>query len=169
MRKILFLTVTVAVLASCINDKPQGANIGVGDVLPHFSVTMNDGSVVSDTSLRGTEALIVFFNTGCGDCRRELPVIQKYYDTCSDTASTRLRQAEPTVSSTQVVCISRAETEESVAAYWHEHGFTMPYSAQPDRRVYELFASTGIPRIYKVNKEGIITAAWDDKTMPASL
>ncbi|WP_305300806.1 hypothetical protein [Muribaculum intestinale] len=46
------------------------------------------------------------------------------------------------------ICISRGETQPSVAAYWQEAGLTLPYSAQPDDAVYRLFANRIIPRVY---------------------
>ncbi len=141
---------------SCINDVPTGADIQVGDHIPQFSVTMNDGSVVTDSSLAGNPAVIVFFNTGCPDCQHELPVIERYY---------QLLKGEK--SDICLICISRAEEESSVAKYWKDHDLSMPYSAQKDRQVYELFASTRIPRVYEVNSEGVVVAMWDDRNMPS--
>ena len=46
---------------------------------------------------------------------------------------------------------------ESVAAYWKEQGLSIPYSAQTDRRIYNLFASSIIPRTYFCSADGIIT------------
>jgi hypothetical protein len=37
----------------------------------------------------------------------------------------------------------------------------MPYSAQPTREIYELFARTRVPRVY-INKDGIIEAIFTD-------
>lgn len=53
-----------------------------------------------------------------------------------------------------------------MAAYWKEQGFTLPYSAQEDRTVYELFAQTGVPRIYIVDEEGIIRSLFTDQMLP---
>ena len=154
-KRLLIYSVAVFLLASCINEQQQsGANIKVGDRLPEFQVQMSDGIIVSNLTLQGTPALIVFFNTGCPDCQRELPIVQQLYLQMSNNE-------------VQVVCISRAQTETEVAAYWFENQFTMPFSAQPDRRVYELFAQTRIPRLYAVNAEGIIIAMWDDRDMPS--
>lgn len=170
MRYKWFILSLIVVFTSCIND--SGRTLGVGERLPHFSVTMHDGTQVSDVSLHGTPAVIVFFHTGCPDCQKELPVIEQFYRQQSAPARIVASDVKPAVNTEEaepvaVVCISRAEAKESVQAYWSGHGFTMPYSAQPDRKVYELFASTGIPRIYKINKEGIIVAAWDDILMPS--
>ena len=41
----------------------------------------------------------------------------------------------------------------------------MPYSAQQDRKIYQLFASHTIPRIYVVDEEGIIRAVFTDNPL----
>lgn len=65
-------------MVSCISDGDDSdtgsIELVAGDKLPAFSVTMNGGRVVTHESLRGKVSFIVFFNTGCKDCRRELPV-----------------------------------------------------------------------------------------------
>ena len=154
VKKLSIYSVLVVLMCSCINEQQQGANLTVGDTLPAFQVQMFNGVIVSNLTLQGTPALIVFFNTGCPDCQRELPIVQQLYLQMSNNE-------------VQVVCISRAQTESEVVAYWLENNFTMPFSAQPDSRVYELFAQTRIPRLYAVNADGIIIAMWDDRDMPS--
>lgn len=142
----LFAALACMIVSGCVKDNEDpGWTLGKGDRLPDFSVLMNDGSRVSSGSLRGTPSVIVFFNTECADCRRELPVIQKEYDQ-SLTAGNGVRY----------VCISREEGTESVMQYWEDNGLTMPFSAQMGREVYDLFASSGIPRIYRVDSELMI-------------
>lgn len=41
----------------------------------------------------------------------------------------------------------------------------MPYSAQEDRHIYELFAGTRVPRIY-MSEDGIIRAVFTDDPLP---
>ena len=54
--------------------------VEVGDMLPEFTVVMNDGRTVESGSLQGQPSFILFFNTACGDCRRELPLVQQMYE-----------------------------------------------------------------------------------------
>lgn len=135
-------------VTACVTDKDEPVwSLAPGNRVPQFTVTLNDGSVFdSSTDL---PAIIVFFNTDCPDCRRELPGLQQYYDSI-------VAAAAPTPT---IVCIAREESAESIARYWADNGLTMPYSAQPDRRIYSLFASSGIPRIYEVDAAGLITAS----------
>lgn len=141
--------------ASCVTDDGEdgladGADLMVGDPIPHFSVTLNDGRSVDAEDLLGQVSLIVFFHTGCKDCRAELPVVQQFHDSFPQCP---------------LVCISRAETEESIAAYWAENSLTLPYSAQADKTVFGLFATQTIPRIYVVDAEGIIRAIFTDNPL----
>lgn len=122
--------------------------VKVGDRVPVFSVNVvdNEGrtSVFSTARLTG-ETVIVLFNTSCGDCRRELPQLNAYY------------LAHRHDKGFQMVAIAREESAESIAAYWQAQGFEIPYSPQPDRRIYNLFASSIIPRVYYCTADGIVT------------
>lgn len=130
---------------SLVNDeatKGSGDVLVAGDMLPLFSAVTNDGQKVTTANLSGRPCVIVFFNTGCGDCRRELPAVQKVYDEFKDRVN--------------FVCIGREEPYESVLSFWKFMGLTMPVSPQPDRTIYNLFAQRGIPRTYMCNEEGRI-------------
>ncbi len=143
--EILMGLVMVA-FTGCVNEREEPVwSLQVGDRLPEFEITLNNGDMVTTESLRGSESVIVFFNTSCIDCRRELPELQKLYDEF-------LMQNRPVC----FMCISREEGAASVAKFWDENHFTMPYSAQTDRRIYNLFASSGIPRLYEVDKDLVI-------------
>ena len=133
--------------AGCINDdEPEPASlVAVGDRLPDFSVVMSDGSTLTTDMLRGSESMIVFFTTTCADCRRELPCINAY------------ALAHPEV---RVVCIARSQAEADIAAFWAAEGLTLPYSPQPDARVYNLFATAGVPRIYCADASLRVTAEY---------
>lgn len=165
MAKVLLyalLLLTTAVGCSTVTDDDDEVKeyVRVGDRLPVFTVeTVNsDGTagVFSSDRLMG-ETIIVFFHTTCPDCQRDLPKLDSYY---------RQHRGDDGF---QLVAISRAEGAESVAAYWKEHDLTMPYSAQTDRRVYDLFASAMIPRVYYCTAQGIVTRIDIEKvTIPFS-
>lgn len=138
----------MAIMASCsmIKDEvpdPIGEEkVRVGDRLPEFSVTMNDGRVVRSSDLKGKPSVIVFFATTCKDCQRELPLINERYR----------QYGKDTI----FVAISREQTADEVLSYWTRNALTIPFSAQSDRSVYSLFATSGIPRIYTSDADGIV-------------
>lgn len=151
MRKFLTrvcIFLTLAATACVTDDDPVNSGVAVGDSLPQFSVTLNDGSTLSSASLRGKVSVIEFFNTGCPDCRESLPMLQEVW---------RRYEGNPAV---VVAAIAREETRAEIENYWRQENLTIPFSPQSDRSVYNLFATVGIPRIYVSNPEGIIVMAY---------
>lgn len=149
MKRISLYILTILSLISCIKDKQTGADLIVGNRIPEFSIIMNDGSELTGTKLSHGISCIVFFTTVCSDCKETLPHVQTLYD-------------EYGPKGVQFALISREDGQESVSKYWLEQRFTMPYSAQSDRKVYELFAKTRVPRVY-VCKDGVIKAIFTDQ------
>ena len=146
----MFILLTAVGCSTVVDDSEDEVTerVRVGDRVPTFSVETEraDGTTATFSTAALTGAtVIVFFHTTCPDCQRDLPKLDSYY---------RQHQDEPGF---QMVAISRAEDRESVAAYWKANGLSLPYSAQTDRRVYELFASSLIPRIYFCTAQGIVT------------
>lgn len=152
MKCVLHILLLVLSLSSCIKEKQKGADLGVGDIIPDFTVTMNDGTQVTGALLREGVSVIVFFTTQCGDCRETLPHIQQLYD-------------EYALKGVRFALISREDTQSNISAYWEGNLFTMPYSAQEDRKIYELFAKTRVPRVY-LTKEGLIKSIYTDSPVP---
>ena len=150
MRKMLFISSLLSLLmTSCIKEDQTGADLTVGDRIPEFSVMMNDGTEVTGRGLSQGKAYIVFFTTKCPDCQKTLPAVQTLYEEYSPEG-------------VRFALISREEGVESISQYWQESEFTMPYSAQNDRKIYELFAKTRVPRVYICN-DGVIRAIFTDQ------
>ena len=141
-------------MTGCIKEKQTGADLKVGDVLPDFEVMMNDGSVVTDEILKEKVSVVMFFHTTCPDCQQALPIMQNIYD-------------EYASKGVVFVLVSREEGNEDIAGYFNENGLKMPFSAQNDRKVYELFAKTRIPRIYINDRDGIIRYIYTDDPVPS--
>ena len=158
MRKLLLFLMTALSVASCssvVDDEDDAKEyVKVGDHVPLFSVetVLADGSTAlfSTAQLTG-ETVIVLFHTSCGDCQRELPRLNDYY---------LQHRSEPGF---QMVAISREEGAESIAAFWQAQNLSIPYSAQADRHIYNLFASSVIPRVYFCSPEGIVTKIYIEK------
>ena len=151
---VLFMAFTCTSSGCISENEPKGPSLTVGDPLPVFSVLMNNGSIVSNESLKGKVSVIIFFNTNCSDCRKELPIIQQLWETYRENQGV------------EVVTISREESEKEILTYWKENSLTLPFSPQETREIYSLFASSIIPRIFIANPEGIIKAAYCDTDMP---
>lgn len=154
--QIMLILVTSAVFASsCIFEKDptdEEYEISTGETIPDFTVTMNDGTVVTGAELRKGKCLIMFFHTDCPDCQGTLPSVQKIYD-------------EYLKKGVKFALISRSQLAEPIEEYWSQMGYTMPYSPQPTREVYALFASSRVPRVY-VCKDGKVVSFYRDDPIP---
>ena len=153
MKRILGVFVAFLSLAGCINEKIEGADLKIGDMIPGFSVVMNDGTAVSDQSLIGSVSFIMFFHTTCPDCQQTLPVVQDIYDLYAQKG-------------VKFALISRDEGAKGIESYWAERSDNMPYSAQNSRNVYKKFARERIPRVYICDKDGIIRYIFTDDPIP---
>lgn len=150
MRKFLYILISALAFASCsMSDDDAPASdliVRAGDRVPSFTVIMNDNTQFTTSNLGGKPCVIVFFSTTCGDCRRELPVIDQRY---------RAHGADTTF-----VAIAREQAAADIAAYWEANDLLLPFSPQEDREVYALFAKSGIPRVITVNSRGVIESCW---------
>ncbi len=136
-------------LTSCIKEKQTGADLSVGDRIPDFTVEVSDRTTLTGALLREGVSLIMFFTTECPDCQETLPVVQTLYN-------------EYIGQGVKFALISREQSEDSISSYWLSQGFTMPYSAQSDRAVYELFARSRVPRVY-ICRDGVIKYIFTDQ------
>lgn len=147
-----FMILVMTMTASCITeDDERGEELAIGDMIPAFEVRMNDGKTLTRDSFRGKDSMIVFFNTDCPDCRKELSLLEIFWQRHKSELA--------------LACISRQEKSDKIEKYWKENGLTLPYSAQEDRKIYNLFAKTSIPRIYIADKNLIIRKVYTDNPL----
>ena len=152
MKKIAYILMALLAAVSCIHDDPdQEFELKTGDRIPEFTVRMSDGATVTSAQLSEGPAVIMFFHTGCPDCQNTLPSVQRLYDNYKDEV--------------KFVLISREQQDEEILPYWQEKGYTMPYSPQKDRKIYNLFATSRVPRVY-ICYDGKIVNFYTDDPIP---
>lgn len=137
LTSVLSICIFLAIVGtSCINDgEPDNSGgVNVGSKLPDFTVKLNNGEFLSTADFTDRRGAIILFNTSCSDCQRELPGLQNVYDKTKEDIIW--------------VAIAREENEESISKFWSQKSLSIPYSPQPDRKIYNLFATSGIPRLY---------------------
>lgn len=154
-RRLLLISLCMlSILTACIKEKQTGADLKIGDILPDFEVVMNDGSVITDELLKENTSVVMFFHTTCPDCQQALPRMQHIYN-------------EYAAKGVLFALISREQGNNEIESYFKENGLNMPFSAQNDRKVYEKFAKTRIPRIYINAKGGTIRYIFTDDPVPS--
>ena len=142
--------------SSCIGeDLPteQKEVVSVGDRVPDFEVMLSDGSRFSSRSGNGEIKVIAFFDTDCSDCQQLFEEVRR--------EGGRIDKV-----SVKFCVTAREQTSAQVQHYWVLRSFTMPYYAPANRSLYNQFARVTVPRVYLVNPQGVIVAAFADQPIP---
>ena len=155
MKWFLTLILFFCLAFVAIADGIAGKEIRSGDILPTFSVQSNTGKTFSTSTLNGKPALIVFFHTKCLDCKKELPVIQEFYE----EYGARI----------EFIAISRAQSQADIEEFWQSNHLTIPYAAQEDKTIFKLFAKKTIPRVYLCDGTGEIQKTFKERFRKRSL
>jgi peroxiredoxin len=117
----------------------------VGDKMPLIAAKELSGDTFSVAAERGKVVVVSFWATWCEPCMVEMPRLEK---------EIWEKYKSPEFA---MVGIAREQTEEVVAAFQHKHpAFTYPLAYDPHRAAYALFADAGIPRVYVVDRHGVI-------------
>lgn len=141
----------IMLLSACVSGTEETIvePLSEGDRLPAFQIETEAGIVTAET-LKGIPSVLVFFHTKCPDCQQELPYIQQLYDKyfgMQDAA------ADAPIN---LLLISYKETPKEIAAYWEEHGYTMPCLFFESPEMVLPFKITAVPTVYVCDKNGII-------------
>lgn len=117
-----------------------------GAMAPDFTVTLFDGSTVTLSDLKGKVVLLTFWATWCPPCRAELKRVQTdLIDRFADREFVFLP-------------ISRGEQRDAVAAFREQNGYTFAMGLDPDRAIYDRFASNYIPRNFLIDASGRVVS-----------
>lgn len=114
---------------------------------PDFTVEMFDGSTLTLSALKDKVVLVNFWATWCPPCRQELTRVE-------EDIIKRFEGQEFVF-----IPISRGEERETVAAFREQTGYTFPMGLDPERKVYDLFASNFIPRNFLIDADGKVVIA----------
>ena len=132
--------------------------VKVGEMAPDFSVEMLDGRTIKLSELRGKVVMVCFWATWCPPCRQEMAHLQE--GVIDHFAGKDL----------VVLPISRGEKRDVVEKFINHNGYTFGVGLDPERAIYDMYASNYVPRTFIVDKSGKVAyrvAGYDEETAEA--
>jgi peroxiredoxin len=127
------------------DDYSSSSIVKEGDTIPSFDFTLVNENVIKSSELKGKVVLISFFATWCGPCMQELPHLQQeVWDKYKDRGDFKM------------FVVGREHSKEELVSFIQKKGFSMPFVADPKREVYGAFAKQYIPRLYLIDRNGVV-------------
>lgn len=112
--------------------------------VPDFTVTDNDGKLVSLSDYFGTPIVLNFWATWCGPCRAELPAFDKAYAEYGDEVALLM------VNLTDGI----RDTEAGVAQFVAENGYSFPVYLDKEGSAANAYELYSIPMTVFINADG---------------
>ena len=124
--------------AGCTGDVPVGPR--EGQRAPSFSVDALDGQTFSLETMAGKPALIVFWASWCGPCRREAEAVRGIVQSYGERLV--------------VLSINSGEDPTKVRLSAREWGLSWPVGLDPRGRVSRAFEVDALPLVVVLDAEG---------------
>jgi peroxiredoxin len=115
-----------------------------GQKAPDFTVELLNGEKITLSSLQEKALMLIFFSAGCPDCQAQFSEMQRL-----------ISQSEPHF---RIIAISRAESRETTAAFIQEYDLNIDVGIDPNRSIYDKYATRFVPRNYLIDSFGEIKA-----------
>ena len=144
----IIVTILLCDLAGCVSsDHPsheESTYVHVGDMAPDFTVQLIDGGTRSLSSLRGEVVMLILFSSSCPDCQAQFTELSRL-----------IRQETPNF---RLLAISRGESIEETSTFRDKYTFPYEVGIDPDRSIYNRYASMYVPRTYLIDRSGEVVA-----------
>ncbi len=144
----IFVILLVAVPLILLLLKEKGTKfvtpLQLGQSAPDFTFPDLDGKEVSLSDFRGKVVFVNIWATWCPPCREEMPSMQKLYE--------RFKGQD-----FEILAVSiDADGREAVAPFMQQMNLTFPALLDPDEKIRRLYAITGVPESFIIDRNGIL-------------
>lgn len=128
--------------------RAERPSLKIGTPMPDVSVTDLDGKAHAFRKGSSDLTLIEFWNTNCGPCREEMPLLKKLFD--------QLPREQ-----FNIVGVTSDESLDILRKYLGEFSIAWPECREPDAGpVHQIMRIEGIPAYFLVAKNGEIVDQW---------
>jgi peroxiredoxin len=132
-----------------------GGRPAEGEAAPDFSYTLDDGTTLRLSDLRGTPVILNFWATWCVPCVEEMPELQR----ALDGAGGRIA----------VLAVNRNETRDAIARFTGRVNVSFPLITNTAGDISERYGITNLPITYFISSDGTIAVRQLGALTPARL
>jgi thiol-disulfide isomerase/thioredoxin len=130
------------------DSRPERPTLKNGTPMPDLSLTDLEGKPHAFRNSTSDLTLIEFWNTNCGPCREEMPLLKKLYD-----QQPRARF--------DIVGVTSDESLDVLHKYLADFSIAWPECLEPDNGpVHQIMRIDGIPAYFLISKNGEIIDQW---------
>ncbi len=119
--------------------------VEVGDPMPGFAIQTFDGARTSNETFKGKPLLLVFWNTWCPNCMKELPEIKRLSESYGPRGLALLG-----------VNTAMNDSEAKARAYWEKSGYDFPGAFDRYFETGQAFRVLSVPTILLIDSRGIV-------------
>uniref|UniRef100_UPI0040482B40 TlpA family protein disulfide reductase n=1 Tax=Flavobacterium sp. TaxID=239 RepID=UPI0040482B40 len=142
---ILFLFISNILFSQNFDEGTGISKLKIGDKVPNFEFVDLDGKLINFNEYKGKYVLINFFASWCAPCVKEMPLIEneiwKSHKNSDDFIN---------------LSFGRGHSNEEVKKFILEKGFSFPIFSDQNKKIFDIFALSFIPRNYIIDKDGIV-------------
>jgi peroxiredoxin len=144
----IFLTFSLSSQAALANQAAQKKSQTLTKVAgnpdaPDFNLEDQDGNFVKLSDLKGKVVIVNFWATWCPPCRKEMPSMQRAWET--------LKQED-----IEMLAINVGEDSDLIFAFTAEYPVDFPLLMDRDSKVVREWRVRGLPTTFIINPEGKI-------------
>lgn len=133
-----------------------GWGLNVGDAIPDFSFRAFDGTVASTESLRGKPILLVFWNTWCPTCMKDLPQVNRIHEAFGPKGLAVL-----------AVNTALNDSENRARAYWEKAGYAFQGGFDRYFEIGQAFGVFAVPTFFLIDSNGVVL--YKQSTLPGDM
>lgn len=119
--------------------------VEVGEPIPEFLLETFDGKDVSRSALAGSPVLLVFWNTWCDECKRDLPRINRMF-----------KEYGPKGLVVLAINTGLNDSEKKARVYWKHYGYGFPTGYDSSFEIRKAFRVPGVPAVYLIDATGVV-------------
>lgn len=137
-------------LADVENLKPEQVEYTWHEETANLSLQDIEGNVLDLDSFKDKVTVLIFWASWCGDCQREIPLINEVYQQYKDNDKVAFVPVNLTGKSYKN---TKDEKKESALDYYKDKNINLPYYSDKDGKAKEIFGLKNIPTIF-IFKDG---------------